>query len=141
VAERVIVAGEGASRTGVGVTLGSPVGAPTWFFPGGGTSAERDEFITIVNLAEESVTYDVIALASGQTLAIQGLQGLTLEPLARVSLRIGDHVIRDDLPIVVSADGPVVAERGLYRVGGGGISQAMGIPLADEIVVPDPVGG
>jgi hypothetical protein len=139
VAERVVVAGEGASRRGVGVTLGSPIGSPTWFFPGGGTSAERDEFITVLNLSEEEVTFDVIALASGQTLAIQGLQGIELDPLARVSIRIGEHVIRDDLPIVVSADGAVVAERGLYRVGGGGLSQAMGIPLREDVVIPDPI--
>jgi hypothetical protein len=139
VAERVLVASEGSSRSGVSATLGSPIGAPTWFFPGGGTSAERDEYITIVNLSDEKVTFDVIALASGQTLAIQGLQGLELEPLARVSLRLGDHVIRDDLPVVVSADGPVVAERGLFRVGGGGISQSIGIPLADGVVIPDPI--
>jgi hypothetical protein len=139
VAERVVVAAPGAARSGVSATLGSPIGAPTWFFPGGGTSAERDEYITLLNLSDRTVTYDVIAMASGQTLAIQGLQGLELEPLARVALRIGDHVIRDDLPIVVSADGPLVAERGLFRVGGGGISQAMGIPLAEDVVIPDPI--
>jgi hypothetical protein len=139
VAERVIVAGEGATRTGIGATLGSPVGSPTWFFPGGGTSSERDEFITILNLSDTTVTFDVIGLASGQTLAISGLQGLELEPLMRVSLRIGDHVVRDDLPIVVSADGPVVAERGLYRVGGRGLSQAIGIPLDEDIFIPDPI--
>ncbi len=52
-----------------------------------------------------------------------------------------DHVAREDLPVVVTADGPVVVERGLYRIGGRGISQSMGIPLAGTTVVPQPVTG
>ena len=43
--------------------------------------------------------------------------------------------------MVISADGPIVAERGLYRIGGGGISQAIGIPLDEGLVVPDPLEG
>jgi hypothetical protein len=142
VAERVVTAGEGANRRGVGATLGSPLAAPVWYFPGGGTSAERDEFVTLLNESiDDPVVFSVIALANGQTLAIQGLQDVELAPGGRVSIRLGDHVGREDLPLVVSADGPIVAERGLYRVGGGGMSQAMGIPLADDTVVPDPLDG
>jgi hypothetical protein len=140
-AERVVTAGDGASRRGIGATLGSPIGSSTWYFPGGGTSAERDEFLTLLNLSDEKVTFDVIALANGQVLAIEGLQGMQLAPGGRVSLRLGDHVVRDDLPVVVAADGPIVAERGLYRVGGSGLSQAIGIPLARDVVVPDPING
>ena len=54
-------------------------------------------------------------------------------------IRLGDKIERDDLPVVITADGPIVAERGLYRIGGGGISQAIGIPLAEHLVIPDPV--
>ena len=43
--------------------------------------------------------------------------------------------------MVVTADGPIVAERGLYKVGGAGLSQSMGIPLDDHVVVPAPVAG
>ncbi len=42
---------------------------------------------------------------------------------------------------MVEADGPIVVERGLYRVDGRGISQSMGIPVAVDVVVPDPVDG
>ena len=138
VAERAVSAGEGATRRGVAATLGAPLAAPTWFFPGGGTSAERDEFITIFNASDDDeITYSVTALAGGQNLAVQGLQDIELAPGARVTIRLGVHIEREDLPLEVSATGPIVAERGLYRVGGDGISQALGIPLATDVFVPD----
>lgn len=142
VAERAVAAVEGASRRGVGTTLGAPLAAPTWYFPGGGATADRDEFVTVLNASDdEAITFSIRGLAGGQDLAIQGLQDVRLAPGARASIRIGDHVQRDDLPLVVTASGPIVAERGLYKVGGGGLSQAMGIPLDDGVVVPEPAAG
>lgn len=139
VAERAVSAGEGATRRGVSSTLGAPLAAPTWYFPGGGTSAERDEFLTLFNASDEdTVTYSITALAGGQDLAVQGLQDVELAPGARTTIRLGDHIEREDLALVVAASGAIVAERGLYRVGGDGISQAMGIPLAVDVVVPEP---
>ncbi|HJR24142.1 MAG TPA: DUF5719 family protein, partial [Acidimicrobiales bacterium] len=142
VAERAVAATEEAERSGVAVTLGAPLAAPQWFLPGGGVSDDRDEFVTILNASiDEPVTYSVIALANGQELAIQGLQDLELAPGARVAIRLADHVEREDLPLVVIASRAIVVERGLYRVGGDGISQSMGIPLASDVVVPSPVEG
>lgn len=140
-AERVLVAAEPSPRRGVGVSSGSPVAAPTWYFPGGGPTEERDEYLVLLNLGGADVTYSVTGFSAGQTLAIQDLQQLTLPAGGRVVIRLGDHIARADLPVVVTADGPIVAERGLYRVGGGGISLAIGIPLAKDIVVPDPLAG
>jgi hypothetical protein len=141
VAERAVAATEGAPRRGVATTLGSPLGAPTWFFPGGGTSSERDEFITLLNTSDTaSVTFSVTALAGGQDLAVADLQELTLAPGARMAIRLGDHIVRDDLPLELRASGPIVVERGLYRVGGDGISQSMGIPLAADAVGPTTPG-
>jgi hypothetical protein len=143
IAERVVSAGGNAKRQGVGATLGSPVGARTWYFPGGGTSAERDEYVTLFNTSSTAtVTFSVSGLAGGQQLAIEGLQDLRLVPGGRTVIRLGDHVQREDLALLITADGAVVAERGLYRVGGDGLSQAIGIPLADDhIVVPDALNG
>jgi hypothetical protein len=137
VAERAVAATEGAERHGVAATLGSPLVAPTWYFAGGGTSAERDEFITLLNASDsKAVTFSVVSPTGGQILAIEGLQDLKLEPGARMSIRLGTHTLRDDLALQVTPDGPIVAERGLYRVGGDGISQSMGIPLASRATVP-----
>ena len=142
VAERAVAATEGASRKGVSTALGSPLAAPTWYFPGGGTSAERDEWITLFNESDDQkVTFSITAMAGGQELAVQDLQDVELAPGARITIRIGDHILREDLPLMVTADGPVVAERGLYRGGGGkGLSQSIGIPLAVKTVVPARLG-
>jgi hypothetical protein len=140
VAERAVAATEGASRHGVSTALGAPLGAPTWILPGGGTSAERDEFVTLLNASDtDRVTFSITSPTAGQDLAIQGLQDLELEPGARTSIRIGDHSLREDLPLLIRASGPIVVERGLYRVGGDGISQAIGIP-SDEGAEAPPAG-
>jgi hypothetical protein len=142
VAERAVAATEGAARRGVSTTLGAPLAAPVWYFPGGGTSAERDEFLTVLNESlDEPVTFRVVALANGQLLSIEGLQDVEVAPGGRVAIRLGDHVEREDLPLVVTADGPIVAERGLYRVGGDGLSQAIGIPLGEDVHIPEPLAG
>jgi hypothetical protein len=142
IAERVVTAAKPAPRSGIGATLGSPVSASTWYFPAGGTSSTRDEFLTLANPSDKNtVRYRVTGLASGQPLAVEGLQDLELAPGTRVSIRVGDHVQRDPLGLVVTATGPIVAERGLYRVGGGGLSQAMGVPLSSDAGPPNLPGG
>lgn len=141
-AERVNTATAPATRSGITVTGGSPFGAPTWYFPGGGPTAERDEILVLFNLDGDSpVRFSVTGLADGQTIAIQDLQGQTIPAGGRVVIRLGDHITRELLPIMITADGAIVAERGLYRIGGGGMSQTIGIPLAEGIVIPDPVAG
>jgi len=141
-AERVNTAREPSPRRGVSVVTGSPLGAPTWYFPGGGPTPERDEFLVLFNMDnDKAVTVTVTGLAGGQTIAIQGLQEQSVAAGSRIVIRLGDHIAREVLPVVITASGPIVAERGLYRIGGGGISQAMGIPLASRIAVPDPLNG
>lgn len=140
VAERAIAATEGSTRRGVSVTPGSPLAAPTWYLPGGGTSAERDEYVTVLNASDdEAVTFSVTSPTGGQVIPLLDLQDVVLEPGARLAIRISDKVTREDLPLVVAADGPIVVERGLFRVGGDGLSQAICIPLAVDTVEPDPL--
>jgi len=141
-AERVNAATAPATRSGITVSGGSPFGAPTWYFPGGGPTAERDEILVLFNLDDDApVQFSVTGLADGQTIAVQDLQGQTIPAGGRVVIRLGDHISRELLPLVVTAEGAIVVERGLYRIGGGGMSQAIGIPLAERIVIPDPVAG
>ncbi len=141
-AERVIVSSGGSPR-GVGATLGSPLAAPTWYFAGGGIVAgEREEFITVFNASsEEIVTFSVTPFAGGRLFAPPGLQGLEIPPGGRVAVRLSEHTDLERLAVVVQADGPVVAERGLYRTNGRGLSQSMGVPLAVDVVVPEPFTG
>jgi hypothetical protein len=142
-AERVITSSAPNNTVGVSATLGAPLAAPTWYFPGGGLTDERSEYLTLFNpSADHAVQFSVTALAGGQPLALQDLQGVDLEAGGRVSIRLRDHVDnRESLPIVVTADSAVVVERGLFRRNGRGMVQSMGIPLAIGIVVPDPLDG
>lgn len=142
-AERINTAVDPAARRGVAATSGAPIAAPTWYLPGGGpVAAERDEYITVLNAdATNPVTVGITGFRGGQVIALEGLQGLSIAPGARLVVRLGDHVDNPNVPVVVSGDGPIVVERGLYRIGGSGMSQSMAIPLARDVVVPDPLGG
>jgi len=141
-AERVNASGEPASNQGISSVTGSPFLAPTWYFPAGGPSvdAERDQVIVLLNLGDEDVTYDLTGFSAGQTIAIQDQQDQVLPAGGRAVIRLGDHIDREELSIIVTASGPVVAERGLFRIGGLGLSQSMGIPSAEGIEVPEPGG-
>lgn len=141
-AERVNAANEPAANKGIASTTGSPFGGRTWYFPSGGPSTpdERDEVLVLLNLSnDEAVSFDVAGFSQGQAIAIAGLQDQTLAPGARAVIRLGDHIDRSDLPVVVTASGAVVVERGLYRIGGLGLSQSIGIPAARGLTVLDPL--
>jgi len=142
-AERVNWAGDPAPRRGISSIAGSPLGAPTWYFPGGGpVKAQRDEYLVLFNVNDtDPVGFRVTGFSKGQTIAIQGLQDGSIPAGGRVVIRLGDHIDREDLPVIITADGPIVAERGLYRIGGDGMAQAIGIPLDRAIVIPDPTAG
>ena len=141
-AERVNAASPPAANQGIASTTGSPFIAPTWYFPSGGPSTEegRDQVLVLFNPSlEDEVTFDVTGFSGGQTIAVQDLQDRPIAPGARVVIRLGDHIDRAELPLVVRASGPIVAERGLYRIGGLGLSQSIGIPAAEGILVPLPI--
>ncbi len=141
-AERAITASRPSEQLGVTSTLGSPLAAPRWLFAGGAATEEVDEWLVILNeSADAPARVSVQALAQGQFIDVQDLQDLVIAPSGRVALRIGDHIERGDLALLVTADTPVVVERGLYRVGTRGMANSFGVPLADGIVVPAPQAG
>lgn len=129
VAERSVVAGPPSDRRGRADLLGARRTARQWAFAVGAANPGTDEWIVVYNPGRRPATVDVIGLADGQPLPIEGLQKLAVAPGKRRALRLGEHVQRDALPVVVRSDVPVVAERSLYVVGGPGIADAMGIPL------------
>lgn len=129
VAERLIVAGEGATRAGVTILLGGRRTASAWVFADGRATGSVDEWIVVLNPGSTARTVSLFGLVGGQRLPIADLQDLKVKPFGRLALRLGDHIERDELAVLVSADGPVTAERGLYAVGATGMSAAIGIPL------------
>ncbi len=141
-AERVATSSEPSSNLGISATLGSPVAAPTWLFPGGGVSAEREERISVFNASPDEIArVTVVVLVDGDRVTVDELEDLEIPPGGRRAIRLTDHLEGEELPLLIESDGPVVVERGLFRVGGRGMSQSMGIPLAVDVVIPDPLEG
>ncbi|MGH9148979.1 MAG: DUF5719 family protein, partial [Acidimicrobiales bacterium] len=129
VVERSIEAAAPSGRSGLADTLGARRGAERWLLAAGGTSEALDQWVVVQNIGGSEVTYSLTGLAGGQALAIEGAQQLTVAAGGRRSFRLGDHIKRADLPVLVTASGLVVAERDLYRVGGRGLSAVIGTPL------------
>jgi hypothetical protein len=141
VAERVFTRSGSGRNVGVGAVLGAPLAASTWFLVAGGASEERSELVTVLNARPDvDVTVSLSRLVDGRLEPIDGLQDLAVAPGGRHAVRLGAILEAEVLPLVVTATGPVVVERGLYRIGGRGISLAMGIPLATDVLVLDPLG-
>ena len=61
---------------------------------------------------------------------MEGLQDVAVPPGKRVAVRLGDHVSREDLPLVVRSNQPVVVERDLYVVGAPGVYAMAAIPAS-----------
>ena len=73
-------------------------------------------------------TVSMTALAAGQPLEVEGVQDINVPAGRRVAVRLGDHVARDDLPLVVTASQPVFVERDMYAVGTPGLFAMVAIP-------------
>ena len=128
VVERTIDSLPPAPRQGYTDILGARTAATDWLLAAGGATEGFDEWVVVQNTSRRTAHIDFTALANGQTLPIDGLQDVTIPPGQRRGYRIGDHIKRPDLPMLVVADAPVVIERGMFKVGGIGMASAIGIP-------------
>jgi len=129
VAERALDSRSPAPRRGWTSSLGSPFATERWVLPLGETSGNTDEWVVVHNPGTDTVQVSLAALAGGQVIDVEGLQALELGAGDRLALRLGDHIERSPLPVLVTATGDVVVERDLYRVGATGITTVIGIPL------------
>ncbi|MEA3056054.1 MAG: hypothetical protein QOD30_1486 [Actinomycetota bacterium] len=129
VVERSLDARPPSSRRGWTSTFGSPLARPAWLLPFGAATGATDEWVVVHNPSPGKVTVSITALAGGQELAVEGLQDLPISPGGRIAVRIGEHIERSPLPLLVTANGGgVVVERDIYRVGAAGLSLVVGIP-------------
>lgn len=128
VAEQTIDAATPA-RAGFANLLGSRATARRWVLAAGSATETLDEWVTVRNPGTRKATLSLTALAQGQPLAIEGLQDVEIPAGRRAAFRIGDHLKRPDLAILVTADVPVVVQRSIYKVNGSGMTATMGVPL------------
>jgi hypothetical protein len=135
VPERVLVAsGAAAARSGYGPALGSPLVARTWVFADGRADDSIAEWLTLVNPSPDAIArVGVAEQAQGQSVPIDGLQQLEVPPGGRLDVELGTRVNRAALALLVTADRPVVVERGLFATKGPGLCVAVGIPLPDGL--------
>jgi hypothetical protein len=129
VAERLVDSRAPSPRVGWSSTLGAPRAAADWLFAAGETSFRTDEWLVVRNPGRRQVTVSVLALAGGIRLPVESLQDVVVPAGGRVAIRIGDHIQRFPLPLLVRATGKVVVERDVYGVGRVGVSTVLGIPL------------
>ena len=129
VAERGVDARRPAPRRGWSSSLGSPSTAARWSFPIGEATDSTDEWLVVNNPGVHAVDVSVVALVGGRRLAVEGLQKVRVKPAGRVALRLGDHISRTPLPLLVEASGDVVVERDAYGVFRIGLSAVIGIPV------------
>jgi hypothetical protein len=141
VAERVLLSGEPAARSGVSTVPGSPIGSRAWVLAVGAADDRTDEWLSIVNLSNDDAAVVSVTALAGQPVAVEGLSDLTVPPGNRVAIRVGEHIERGELALLLRADRPIVVERSLYRVGALGMSSALGIPLRDGLYIPPPLDG
>lgn len=131
VVERSVDAGPPAGRSGLASTMGATAAWRRWALPAGLATPDVDEWVVLYNPGRRASSVSFTVLASGQPLAVAGLQGVGIPAGRRTGIRLGAFIERADLGLVVTATEPIVVERDLYRVGRLGMSQVIGIPLPD----------
>jgi hypothetical protein len=80
------------------------------------------------NPSSRPARVSVTALVS-QLLGVEGLQSVTVPAGRRMSFRLGDHIQRPELPLLLESSVPVVVERAVYRSGATGLSGVVAVPL------------
>ncbi len=130
VVEREFDAGPGGNRRGWASMPGSPGAFRRWLFAAGDASGALDYWLVLHNPGAGAVEVSVRTFGGGRPIDIPALEAIEIGPAGRVEVRLGEHLNRVPLPLLVESSGPIVAERDLYRVGAAGVSTSLGIPLA-----------
>jgi hypothetical protein len=129
VAERSVAAAAPSTRTGTADTPGARVTARRWALASGSANDTTDEWVMLLNPGTTAAKVDIRGLASGQFLPFDGLRAIDLPAGRRISIRLTDHIKRDELSLLIESTTPIVVERGIYRAGGPGLALSPGIPL------------
>ena len=115
--------------TGRADTLGARRAATRWLLPAGGTGERRDEWVVVSNPGSRPAKVSMAGMTSGRADPIPGLQDMAVGAGRRSVVRIRDHLVQAELPVLVTASVPVVVERSVYHVDPSAVWATMGIPL------------
>lgn len=142
VADRLVATLAPLPSTGTSVSSGSPLAASRWIFADGASVAGQASVrLALSNPAGSPVRVRVQAFGEGRLAVVPPLGEVTLAAGAHVELDVGGRVQQADLSLLVTASGPVAAERLLFALDGGDLSTTVGVPLPEgATLVPPPTG-
>lgn len=116
---------------GVASEIGAPVTAERWLL-GPATSRPETDSAVLLNPGGEDVEVTLELLrADGRMLRPRTLRDLTLARGARLRVPLSGLTDGEPAAVVVTATGPMVAERVSYSRGAGDVGSLMGIPWSD----------
>ncbi len=104
----------GNERTWATDSIGTRTPASTWYLAEGSTGEGFETWVLVQNPGDAEVTVDLTLTTSSGELKPEGLQGVSIPAVSRRSFNLNDFVTDYDVSTVVSASGPVVAERSMY---------------------------
>lgn len=112
-------------RAGRSDTLGARRPATRWGLAFGSATETSDEWVIVFNSSAAAARVSLVGMASGQRIAIEGLQNVEVPAGRRVAFRVTDHIKRESLPLVVEATRAVYVERAIF----GSLDSTIGVPL------------
>ena len=114
---------------GVASEIGAPSATERWLL-GLATSRPETDSVVLLNPGAGDVTVTLELLrVDGRTLKPRTLRDLAVARGARLRVPISDQTDGEAMGVIVTATGPVVAERFSYSSGAGDVASLMGIPL------------
>jgi hypothetical protein len=129
VAQTLTRGAENSAQPGAATSLGAPQPARSWVFGTDRVDRERSTTLAILNPLPQPARVDVSVLHDGRVEHPDGLQGITIPPNHRASVRIvaGRRPSPAPRALVVDASAPVVVERSI--VGAADVSQSLGVAV------------
>lgn len=139
IAERVVDFAAASGSLGTSTMLGAPTAHARWILTAGGVNATQAESVIVFNPGVNAVEVNLNAFGT-VTGPVGKQQPITIKGGGRVVINVGDSLSGDVIPIVVSASGAVVVERGIVAAptkASGGTTQP-GTGTSYQLAIPFP---
>lgn len=135
VAERVSYYGAPSTRTGVGVSLGSPMASTRWLVTQAGPTRQRSATVQVANPGPATASVTVSDLSGGSASPLAGA-AMELAPGDRRAIPLGEAGPAASL--VIEADQPVVVASSLSLDSGVGLALEPGFAFSEDAVALPP---
>ncbi len=113
---QVTVVTPGGTSDTLAFSVTRPV-VSTWCLAEGSTAGDMETWVLVQNPGTAAVSVDLTLQTGEGALAPAALQNVNIPGASRVSFRLNDYCQTYDVSTLVSASGPVVAERATYGPG------------------------